>query len=53
MAEPDDTNVILINEVMYNPEEDDNYNEWVELYNPTNQSINVSGWSGWLLSGSA
>jgi len=30
---------------MYNPEEDDQYNEWVELYNPTNRSINVSEWS--------
>jgi cardiolipin synthase len=36
---------IVINEVMYDPEPNDNYNEWVELYNPTNQSINVSGWS--------
>ncbi|MCX6667506.1 MAG: lamin tail domain-containing protein, partial [Euryarchaeota archaeon] len=36
---------IVINEVMYNPTQDDNYNEWIELYNPTNQSINVSGWS--------
>lgn len=30
---------------MYNPTQDDNYNEWVELYNPTNQSINISEWS--------
>ena len=30
---------------MYDPEENDNYNEWIELYNPTNKSINVSGWS--------
>ena len=36
---------IVINEVMYNPTQDDNYNEWIELYNPTNQSINISGWS--------
>ena len=36
---------ILINEVMYDPELNDNYYEWVELYNPTNQSINLSGWS--------
>ena len=36
---------ILINEIMYNPIQDDNYNEWVELYNPTNQSINISGWT--------
>ncbi len=36
---------IVINEIMYNPEQNDNYNEWIELYNPTNHSINVSGWS--------
>jgi len=30
---------------MYNPKPNDNYNEWIELYNPTNQSINISGWS--------
>ena len=45
MAESENLTTILINEVMYNPEEDDNYNEWVELFNPTNQSINVSEWS--------
>ena len=36
---------IVINEVMYDSTQDDNYNEWIELYNPANQSINVSGWS--------
>ena len=36
---------IVINEIMYDPEQNDNYNEWIELYNPTNHSINISGWS--------
>jgi len=36
---------LIINEVMYNPKSSDNYNEWIELYNPTNQSVNVSDWS--------
>jgi len=36
---------LVINEVMYDPEENDNYNEWIELYNPTNKSINVTDWS--------
>ncbi|MCK4365917.1 MAG: lamin tail domain-containing protein, partial [Thermoplasmatales archaeon] len=31
--------------IMYDPEPNDNYNEWIELYNPTNQSINVSDWT--------
>ena len=35
---------VLLNEVMYNPETSENYNEWIELYNPTNETINVSGW---------
>jgi cardiolipin synthase A/B len=36
---------ILINEVMYDPALNDNYYEWIELYNPTNESINLSGWT--------
>lgn len=36
---------VLINEVMYDPELNENYYEWIELYNPTNQSINLTGWS--------
>ena len=36
---------LLINEIMYNPENSENYNEWIELYNPTNKTINVSGWT--------
>jgi cardiolipin synthase A/B len=36
---------ILINEVMYDPEENDNYHEWIELYNPCSQIMNLSGWS--------
>ena len=29
---------------MYNPKPNDNYNEWIELYNPTNHDINLSYW---------
>ena len=36
---------IIINEIMYNPVFNDNYYEWIELFNPTNYSINISGWS--------
>ncbi len=36
---------ILINEVMYNPVTNDNYNEWIELFNPTNKPINISNWT--------
>ena len=36
---------VLINEVMYDPELSDNYYEWIELFNPSNDSINLSGWT--------
>jgi len=36
---------IVINEVMYRPVESDNYNEWIELYNPTSLSIDVNAWT--------
>jgi phosphatidylserine/phosphatidylglycerophosphate/cardiolipin synthase-like enzyme len=35
---------VIINEVMNNPEPNDNYNEWIELFNPTNDNINLSNW---------
>lgn len=37
---------IVINEVMYDPPSNlgGAYNEWIELYNPTNESINLTGW---------
>lgn len=41
-AEP--TASLLINEVMYRPVENENTNEWIELYNPTSDPINVEGW---------
>ena len=33
---------VQINEVMYSPYDG---NEWVELYNPSNQTINLSSWT--------
>jgi len=35
---------LLINEVMYDPTQKDNFNEWIELYNPTNNPVDVDGW---------
>ena len=29
---------------MYNPELNDNYYEWIELYNPTDDPINLTNW---------
>lgn len=35
----------VINEMMYNPSQcDDNYCEWIEIYNPSDEQINLSGW---------
>jgi len=37
------TNNIVISEVLYNPSGPED-KEWIELYNPTNESIDISGW---------
>lgn len=39
-----ETKSIIINEVMPNPLGSDTDYEWVELYNPTDNAINLSGW---------
>ncbi len=35
---------LLINEIMYHPAENENTNEWIELYNPTSDPWDVAGW---------
>jgi beta-lactamase superfamily II metal-dependent hydrolase len=42
---PEPETIILINEVELNPSGQDSGNEWVELYNPTEQTIDISEWS--------
>jgi len=39
-------NHVVINEIDINPPGDDsvNVNEWIELYNPTDASVDLSGW---------
>jgi len=34
---------VIINEIMYDPV-NDSYGEWIELYNPSSQPIDLSGW---------
>jgi cardiolipin synthase len=41
-AEPSGS--LLINEIMYHPAENENTNEWIEVYNPTSEHIDVTGW---------
>jgi hypothetical protein len=36
--------IILINEFESNPLGDDSGNEWIELYNPGDAPVNISGW---------
>ena len=35
---------LLISEVMYNPSGNDTGLEWIELYNPTVENVDLSGW---------
>lgn len=35
---------IIINEIMANPSQDENYNEWIELYNNGSEDVDVMGW---------
>jgi len=36
---------VVINEVLYDPNGSDGGNEWIELYNPTNNIINLANWA--------
>ncbi|NOX19569.1 MAG: hypothetical protein GXO87_14975 [Chlorobi bacterium] len=42
IPQPNDFNDIVINEIMYSPENDEP--EWVELFNRTNEAINLRHW---------
>ncbi len=35
---------IVINEILYDPSGTDTGKEWIELYNPTNSSVDMNGW---------
>ncbi|WP_456367705.1 DUF4350 domain-containing protein [Thermococcus sp.] len=36
--------LLVINEIMYNPSGSDTPAEWVEIYNPNNHEVDLSGW---------
>jgi len=42
---PTDFTHVVINEIMYNPLGTDAPAEWVELYNPSDSSIDLAGWT--------
>jgi hypothetical protein len=44
-ASADPPAILLINEVMYHPVENEGTNEWIELYNPSTVPIDISGWT--------
>jgi hypothetical protein len=39
------TQAVQISEIMYDPIEDENYNEWIEIYNDGESNINLSEWT--------
>ena len=36
---------VIINEIMYDPVQDDNFNEWIEIYNDEPNNIDLNGWN--------
>ena len=45
MGSADSPAALLINEVMYHPTENEGTNEWIELYNPSLEPIDITGWT--------
>ena len=43
-AIPASTVRVIINEIMYAPDTKAGYVEWIEIYNPNSQKIDLSGW---------
>ncbi|HET91755.1 MAG TPA: DUF11 domain-containing protein [Chloroflexi bacterium] len=35
---------LMISEVLYNPSGEDTGKEWIEIYNPTAENVNIAGW---------
>ncbi len=35
---------VVINEIAYNPDKDTDTDDWVELYNPSDEPVDLSGW---------
>jgi len=36
---------ITINEIMYDPVQNEHYNQWIELLNPSNSTVNIENWT--------
>lgn len=36
---------LLITEIMYDPPVNESYDEWIEIYNPTNSTISLENWT--------
>ncbi|KHO54790.1 MAG: hypothetical protein QT10_C0012G0038 [archaeon GW2011_AR19] len=36
---------VIINEIMYNPVQNEHYNEWIEIYNEGGSNIDLTGWN--------
>jgi len=44
-VQAENSNLIIINEVMACPLASDYYNEWIELFNPTDMAIDLKNWT--------
>ncbi len=43
--ESEEVDKIVINEISYNLKEDRSLEEWIELYNPNDETIDLNGWT--------
>lgn len=44
LVEPTYSDAILINELLPDPSGDETQNEWIELFNPSAEAVNLKGW---------
>ena len=44
-SQPPEPGTAVLSEIMYNPEQSENYNEWIEIFNPSTNSVDLSNWS--------
>ncbi|SMO78950.1 CotH kinase family protein [Gracilimonas mengyeensis] len=42
---PTETSEIVINEIMYNAPDEEDPEDWIELYNPNDFAMNIGGWT--------
>jgi hypothetical protein len=43
--EPQQQGMVRFSEIMYNPSQNENYNEWIEIFNPTQFPVDLTDWT--------